>query len=361
MANVTELWVNRENFRDTKIVTHELTLLKEGQIRVAIDKFGLTANNVSYALSGDQIGYWQFFPAEENWGKVPAWSIAEVTESRCDEIAVGERLWGFFPMSSELILQPGSIREDNFTDETAHRRELPALYNQYRRTGGEPEILQQLEDERCLLFPLFLTSYVLLDYFIDNGYFGAEQLVIGSVSSKTALGLACLVHAAPAPRPKVIGITSEANRDFVMGLGCCDKLIHYGNETDIDTTRTTAYVDMSGNGPLTNALHHHLTDKLVESCMVGATHWETERRESDLPGARPTFFFAPGQIAKRDKEWGAGVLFAKASEASVKLADKVKEQIQIERLSGAEAASQIWEDMLDSRVAPNRGILVSLQ
>lgn len=360
MANVIELWVNRGNFRDTKTVTLESAPLQDGQIRVAIDKFGLTANNVSYALSGDQIGYWYFFPAEENWGKVPVWSIAEVTESRCGEIAVGERLWGFFPMSSELVLQPGSIRADSFTDETAHRQELAALYNQYRRTGGEPEILQQLEDERCLLFPLFLTSYVLMDYFIDNNYFGAEQLVIGSVSSKTGLGLACLVRGAPAPRPRVIGITSEANRDFVMSLGCCDELIHYGNETDIDATLTTAYVDMSGNGSLTNALHHHLTDKLVESCMVGATHWETERRGSDLPGARPTFFFAPGQIAKRDREWGAGVLFAKASEASVKLAEQVKDQIRIERLSGAEAASQIWKDMLDSSVAPSRGIIVSL-
>ena len=332
----------------------------DGQIRVAIDKFGLTANNVSYALSGDQIGYWRFFPAEESWGKVPAWSIAEVTESRCHEIVVGERLWGFFPMSSELVLQPGSIREDSFTDETAHRRELSALYNQYRRTAGEPEILQQLEDERCLLFPLFLTSYVLLDYFIDNDYFGAEQLVIGSVSSKTGLGLACLVHQAPAPRPRVIGITSESNRDFVMSLGCCDELIHYGNESEIDATLTSAYVDMSENGTLTDALHHHLSDKLVESCMVGATHWETARRGSDLPGARPTFFFAPGQIAKRDEEWGAGVLFAKASEASVKLAAQVKDQIRIERLTGAEAASQIWKDMLDSRVAPSRGTIVSL-
>lgn len=360
MTSVTELWVNRGNFRDTKIVTQESSPLLNGQIRVAINQFGLTANNVSYALSGDQIGYWKFFPAEKNWGKVPAWSIAEVTESRCQEIVVGERLWGFFPMSSELVLQPGSIREDSFTDETAHRRELAALYNQYRRMSGEPEILRQLEDERCLLFPLFLTSYVLLDYFIDNDYFGAEQLVIGSVSSKTGLGLACLVHQAPAPRPRVIGITSESNRDFVTGLGCCDAIIHYGNESEIDASLTSAYVDMSGNGTLTDALHHHLSDELVESCMVGATHWETDRRRSDLPGARPTFFFAPGQIAKRDKEWGAGVLFAKASEASVRLAEQVKDQIRIERLTGAEAASRIWRDLLDSRVAPNRGIIVSL-
>ena len=32
-----------------------------------IEKFGLTSNNVSYAVSGDVIGYWGFYPAEDNW------------------------------------------------------------------------------------------------------------------------------------------------------------------------------------------------------------------------------------------------------------------------------------------------------
>ena len=360
MTSVTELWVNRENFRETKIVSHAAQPLQSGEVRVTIDKFGLTANNVSYALSGDQLGYWKFFPAEEQWGKVPAWSMAEVIESSCEEISVGERLWGFFPMTSELVLQPCNIRDDNFTDGTAHRSELPALYNQYRRVQGEPEILQQLEDERCLLFPLFLTSYVLLDYFVDNDYFGAEQLVIGSVSSKTGLGLAKLVIESQRSKPKVIGITSETNVDFVRDLNCCDQVVAYGNESAIDATFPPAYVDMSGNGNLTNTLHNHIGDNLVESCMVGATHWETDRRGSDLPGAKPTFFFAPGQIAKRDKEWGAGILFSKASEESVKLAEQVKNQIKIERISGADAASEIWKDMLDSKVRPNRGIIVSL-
>jgi hypothetical protein len=31
-------------------------------VLVAIERYALTANNVSYALSGEQIGYWKFFP-----------------------------------------------------------------------------------------------------------------------------------------------------------------------------------------------------------------------------------------------------------------------------------------------------------
>ena len=361
MGSVTELWVDREDFRTTKIVTFAAPSLRTGEIRVSIEKFGLTANNVSYALSGDQIGYWKFFPGEKNWGKVPAWSIAEVVESNCENIAVGERLYGLFPMASELVLQPYKIKDDSFTDGTAHRGELPEFYNQYRRTQGESEILQQLEDERCLLFPLFMTSYILFDYLLDNDFFGAEQIVVGSVSSKTGLGLAKLVHESSEKKPKVIGITSQKNVGFVENLNCCGEVVTYGDELTIDPSLTTAYVDMSGNGTLTDALHDHIRDNIVESCMVGATHWETDRRGSDLPGVKPKFFFAPGHIAKRDLEWGPGVLYIKAGEESVKLLEQVKDQIKIERKLGAEVAAQIWTDMLDSNVSPTRGILISLK
>ena len=38
--------------------------------------------------------------------------------------------------------------------------------------------------------------------------------------------------------------------------------------------------------------------------MIGATHWSGSRPARDLPGAAPTFFFAPTQMEKRNKEWG---------------------------------------------------------
>jgi len=361
MATVTELWVNRGNFRDTKIAERESMPLKENEILVRIDKFGLTANNVSYAVSGDMIGYWNYYPTEDPFGKVPVWGMADVVESNSDEIAVGERLWGFFPMASHATLTVGKVRDDNFMDATPHRLELPALYNQYRRIKGEPEFLHTLEDERCLLFPLFLTSYVLYDYLIDNEFFGAKQVVIGSVSSKTGFGLAKILHDDQDVHQKVVGITSSGNVDFVKRLDCCDQIVAYGNEEAIDETVPAAYVDMSGNGPLTAKLHQHLSENIVESCMVGATHWEEERRsERSLPGAKPTFFFAPAQIEKRDNEWGAGALFAKAGVASAQVAASIKDELHVERINGADDAAMIWKDMLDNKVSPSRGIIVSL-
>jgi hypothetical protein len=203
-----------------------------------------------------------------------------------------------------------------------------------------------------------MTSFVLYDYFVDNDYFGAEQIVIGSVSSKTGFGLAELLKKDGAKC--VIGVTSANNIAFVESLGCCDQTVIYGNESDIDPSVPTAYVDMSGNAKLTETLHTLLGDNIVESCMVGATHWEKRGRVKDLPGAKPTFFFAPGQIAKRDKEWGPGVLWDKGSEAGVEIAKKVSGEISVEDVIGAKAAANIWKAMLNNQISPSRGLLVSI-
>jgi len=208
MSTVTELWVNRENYRETKIMGSASRTLADAEIRVRIEKFGLTSNNVSYAVSGDMIGYWKYYPADEPWGKVPVWGIAEVVESKASEMAVGEHLYGFFPMASETVLTVGSTKADAFIDASPHRQDLPALYNQYRRTKADPAYLQSMETERCLLFPLFITSYVLYDYLVDSDYFGAEQVVIGSVSSKTGFGLAELLK--QDGKKRVVGLTSPA-------------------------------------------------------------------------------------------------------------------------------------------------------
>jgi hypothetical protein len=360
MTDCTALWVNRSEITETKQVTTQLTPLTQGEVLVAIDKFGLTANNVSYAVTGDSIGYWQFYPAKDNWGIVPVWGCGTVVESSCADILVGERLWGYFPMASLAVLTPGHIHGDYFMDVVEHRRELPLIYNQFRRTQAEPEFLQKMENERCLLFPLFMTSYLIYDYLIDNQFFGAEQVVIGSVSSKTGFGLAQMLHNDPQVTQAVIGITSAGNRDFVKGLGCCDQIVLYKNEAEIDAGLPTAYVDMSGDARLTISLHRHLGDNMVESCMVGGSHWQEGGKLGELPGARPRFFFAPGQIEKRNKEWGPGVAMVNAMTASAKVAALVADDIQVQWVEGAASLAQHWSALLENKIRPSTGLMVSL-
>ncbi len=360
MAPLHEIWVDRRDIRTTRQVRRELPELGEGEVLVRIDKFGLTANNVSYAVAGEAIGYWKFFPAEGEWGKVPVWGFADVLESRQAGIKKGERIWGFFPMASHLVMQPGETGRGQFTDSAAHRRALPALYNNYARTDAEPDFLKALEDWRCVFFPLFMTSFILCDYLSDNGFFGAAQLVIGSASSKTGFGLAHLLHHDAGAKVKVIGLTSPGNMEFVRRLGVYDEILAYGDEAQLDSGCRTAFVDMSGDGPMIGVLHRHFGGNLVESCIVGATHWDQERHGGDLPGARPKFFFAPSQIMKREQDWGPGVAMRKAVEACAGIAASVKDQMNLTRLTGVQASERAWTDLVSNKVRPDQALLAAL-
>jgi len=359
--DITEIWIDRKDFRKTKIVSGQSASLADGDVLVRIDKFALTSNNVGYALSGDFIGYWGYYPTgEDGWGKLTVWGIAEVVESRSPEIKVGERLYGFFPMASHVVLKAGNISDAGFTDVAAHRKDLPDLYNQYQRTAGGPAYLLALEDERCLLFPLFMTAFVLADYLNDNQYFDAQQILIGSVSSKTGFALAHFLANDTAFKGKVIGLTSSSNAGFVERLGGCDQVVVYGEEEASIANVPSVFVDMSGDGPLKKKLHEFLTDDMQKSVSVGGTHWDAERVTDELPGSQPEFFFTPAHIAKRDADWGAGVLFERANQAGADLGEIVKKDIDVEVIKGAEAAQQIWLDMLDNKVTANRGIMVSI-
>jgi N-acetylglutamate synthase/N-acetylornithine aminotransferase len=49
--------------------------LLDGDVQVRVDAFALTANNLTYAVTGDRFGYWELFPADAGWGRIPAWGV----------------------------------------------------------------------------------------------------------------------------------------------------------------------------------------------------------------------------------------------------------------------------------------------
>jgi hypothetical protein len=358
---VRELWVQRSDLRKTKLVEREAPALADGEIRLAIDKFGLTANNVTYALTGDLIGYWKFYPAEGEWGKVPVWGFADVIESRCADIAVGERVWGFLPMATQVVLQPGKVEAARFRDFAPHRKALPGLYNEYHRTANDAPFLKQMENERCLLFPLFATSFILYDYLIAHDFFGAEQVLIGSASSKTGFGLAHLLHHDANVKQRVIGLTSPGNVAFVERLQVCDQVVAYADVDRLDASKSVAFVDMAGSGALIDAVHAHFRENVKESCVVGATHWEAQRHKGTVPGAKPTLFFAPSHIARREKEWGPGAVLMKAFAASAKIAQGVASHLEVTQVRGAAAVEQQYLALVNNQVPPSRGLMLSMQ
>lgn len=357
----TELRVQRDDFRTTSIVHTADPVAGPGEIVVRVDKFALTANNVSYALTGDQLGYWKFFPVPAPWGLIPVWGFGDVIQSNVPEIAVGERLYGYFPTATHLKMQPSGFGRDSFLDASPHRDGLADVYNRYTRTKDEPAMMRAFEDERCLFFPLFATSWIVSDYLLDHGYFGVTQVVIGSASSKTGFGMAQVLKAAEGDRLKIIGLTSPRNAGFVEGLGFFDQVATYDDVASLDRSLPTAFVDMSGAGDLVAAVHMHFADNLRASISVGATHWNAGRHRGELPGAKHEFFFAPSQFAKRAGEWGGvGAVMARAMQAAMGTVMAARGKLRIERITGAEACAAELTAMVDGKTAPDRGLMMSL-
>ncbi len=91
----TTLFVRQDRLATTRLVAVPDAPLADGQVRVRVDAFALTANNITYAAMGDMLNYWKFFPSgEDGWGIVPVWGFGTVVESTHADVAVGERLYG---------------------------------------------------------------------------------------------------------------------------------------------------------------------------------------------------------------------------------------------------------------------------
>ena len=118
----TTFVVERQKLAQTRWVHADPAPLAAGEVRLAVDSFALTANNITYAAFGDAMNYWGFFPTGDTaTGCIPVWGFADVTESRCDGVAVGERFYGYWPIADEVVLQPARVNDAGFFDGAAHR------------------------------------------------------------------------------------------------------------------------------------------------------------------------------------------------------------------------------------------------
>ena len=332
--------------------------LPEDGLLLKVDRFAFTANNITYALLGEQLKYWQLFPAPPGFGTIPVWGFGEVIGSKHPQIAEGERLFGYFPMASHLAIAASDVSRRGLRDAAAHRQGVAPVYNAYARIGSDPAFAGVQGDYQALLRPLFMLSFLVDDALAEAEFFGAESVVLTSASSKTAFGLAHLLHMQRRP-VKVIGLTSVANADFVRALGCYDEVVTYDQVASLPNHQPAALVDMAGNGALRARLHRHLGDRLVYSGRVGLTHQDSAD-EPDLPGARPSWFFAPDQLRKRAREWGPGGIDARFGNAWNGFYPLVQRALDIVERRGVAAVERAYRDTLGGRIPPNQGLMLSM-
>ncbi|HTZ88493.1 MAG TPA: DUF2855 family protein [Solirubrobacteraceae bacterium] len=332
--------------------------LQPGQALLRVERFGLSANNITYAKFGEAMSYWSFFPAEDGWGRMPVWGFAEVAESEVEQLAPGTRVYGYLPPSSELLVQPVRVDARGFVDASPHRASLPAAYNGYATVAEDPIYTPDTEELQMLLRPLFFTSFLIDDFLAEASLFGASSVVLSSASSKTANGLAFLLSRREGI--EVIGLTSARSLDFTNSLGVYDRVVTYGEIESLADT-PAVYVDMAGDAEVRNQVHGHFGAALTHSAVVGATHHDRMGAVPDsLPGPPPTFFFAPDRVAKRSTEWGREGFEARVAEAWGPYAHWCAGWLGVIEASGPEPLHEAYLDLLDGRADPAKAHVLSL-
>ena len=370
-----DLEIGLKDLERVRVVDGPDPVLAEGEARVRIDRFGLSSNNITYAVMGEALQYWTFFPAAEpdpgdvaGWGRLPVWGFGDVVESRSPDLDEGERLFGYFPMSSGLVIKPGARGTEVVHDTAPHRAERAAAYNGYRICRADPLYRVALEDLQMLLYPLFFTSFLVDDFLDEHADFGAERIVISSASSKTAIGVA---WSARRRRRSVTGLTSAANADFVRSLDVYDSVIVYDDlEPGRDSVRSTGkavlaggrsvYIDVAGNQAVTAAVHGQAD--LGYSMIVGDTHWDSgpAARTGPLPGPEPKFLFAPARISQRTREWGAAELATRVAARWREFAAWAGSWIELHEAAGPDEVTAVYHGLLAGRVDPRIGHICRL-
>jgi hypothetical protein len=355
---MSDFLVKRDDLRECRIAESEAPEVGPGQALLRVDTFGLTANNITYAVMGEAMSYWDFFPAEDGWGRVPMWGFAEVERSEAAGVEAGTRLYGYLPPSSHLLVTPASVDGQGFVDGSPHRAALPSAYHRYLATGTDPFYRADTEEMQMLLRPLFFTSFLIDDQLDDEGLTGRGPIVISSASSKTAIGTAFLL--AQREEVELIGLTSPESAEFVESLGVYGRTVAYDAIDSLDRGPAT-YVDVAGDGAVRHAVHSHFGDELIHSMAVGVTHWEDfGTGQGELPGPPPTLFFAPDRVVKRSEDWGFEDLGRRGADAWHPFCEWIAGWLETIPAQGFDGVQHAYLNVIEGRVDPKTAHVIAL-
>jgi hypothetical protein len=351
--------LHRKDLHQTRFVHGDPPSPDDGQALLRVEAFGLTSNNITYAVFGEAMKYWDFFPASDpDWGKLNVWGYAHVEDSRHPDLAEGMRVYGYLPCASHLLVDPDRISDKGFVDASPHRAMLPSAYQNYRSVETDPFYSSEHEAAHIVFFPLFFTSFLIDDFLADEDFFGASTIVISSASAKTAIIAAYLL--ARREGIATVGLTSAGNKQFVEDLNVYDSVLRYDDVSTLPVERVV-YVDISGDGTVRANIHAHYGDSLAHSAAVGVTHWtEMTKGAGDLAGPSPVFFFAPDRINKRSADWGAAQLDQNLAEVWRPFAAWSSDWLRIERISSENDIQRAYLELLDGKVDPAAGTVVDL-
>ena len=347
-----EVLVKRSELGTSKRNSKAAGNLSAGEVRVQIEKIGLSSNNVSYASAGDFLGYWLHFSYDSEWGVVHVWVFAKLIESQCPDVFLGERIFGFLPMASEAVFKPSDISPLCFTDASEQRSGLHPWYTRLYRCGGDPVFSEENMNAQPLLWALFMTGWMMADEL--NGK--VDTVFVSSASSKTAISLGWALKSLGA---ESVGITSSTNRSFVEGLDLYDQVVTYDELSNAKHGDRCAYVDIAGNAKVTSDMHVLLGDALVDSVLIGSTHQAPSAEQLPMPGTSPRFFFIPDVAEQKAEAMSFEAYHQAFAAAWSEFSAWSLGWLEFEQAVGAEAVEAGYLRNVNESIAPQTALMFS--
>lgn len=346
----------KKDLSQTRWIAEEFSALGPDQVRFKIESYALTANNITYAVVGEKLNYWEFYPASNpEMGIIPVWGFAKVEESSHPDITKGSRYFGYWPMANHCVLSIGKIFEDGFMDATEYRRNLPSVYNLYNDITKDLVYKSAFESLQSIYRPLFATSFLLFHYLIEQQFLDANQVVFTSASSKTALSLAHLIRQHKSRKLNCIALSSESNLGFVRQTTLYDEVLSYDQIGQIPEVKSIV-VDFRGNMSLLNDVSEHLKSHRVYSYLIGLTDWQNLGSQKGLE--RAEFFFAPDHATKKTKEWGRMDFQQKLSDALYTLLSDAKTWTHLVEIRSNSDVEAVYKKLLFGNLKPEQALIV---
>ncbi|KAI8619006.1 hypothetical protein BC830DRAFT_1106076 [Chytriomyces sp. MP71] len=349
--------------------------LKINAVRVRIDRFGVSANNITYvalACEGTRFGYAKFFPtgAPDKTIHMPVWGYATVTHSNHSKVLVGTRIYGYYPAGSSCDLVPNTITDNGFI---VSRPQLPAeyaAYNSYIFAATDPFYLPRYENATIVFRPLWSTSFLLQDYLEKNNLFGASTVVISSASAKTSF---CLAHLLHLKGIRCIGLTSKGNQAWTRRLGVYTDIVLYSDLEAQLACHTKGdgivFVDIAGDTSIRRRVFAASSAggnaaAVRKSVGVGMAHFNPD--EPPAAGAKvrdaveTEVFFAPAWYQVRARELGPEELQRRMLKSWFAMLSRVDQWMQFKEVRGAEEAKKVYLEFLAGKADAKIGVLASI-
>jgi Protein of unknown function (DUF2855) len=321
----------------------------EGEVLFAVEKFAFSANNVTYALLGEALRYWDIFPAEPGWGRIPVWGYLHVLSSGVPGVEPGRRAYGLCPMATHVTLRPDRLGRSTFSEGSPSRKGLSTVYNVYSWEHPGPH-----EDALLVLSPSFWLSFTLDEYLARNTR-ADRTVVVTSASSKAALGLAHLLARRGVP---VAGLTSPSRVAFARSLSVYDQVLPYDQAESLPSG-TATIVDIAGDPVLRDRIDRHL-GRRPDIVIAGGTHGEAGALAMDSPGDRTAVFSSPQAIPDLAHEWGWALLDERFRAALKSFATQAASWLTIRRHRGLEDAAALYRRVQTNADCPAEAHLVEV-